>query len=106
MNKATRTVRCRHLLLTLSVLAALALSAAPAQAKRPVTVSCGQTITHSVKLADDLTLSPNSGLLIWSDNITLALNGHTIDGDVEFVNDCPPDQNCDVGVLNDGHNGV
>jgi large repetitive protein len=106
MNEATRTVRCRHLFLTLSVLAALALSAAPAQAKPLVTVSCGQTITHSVKLANDLTNCPNNGLLIGADNITLDLNGHTIDGDGEFVQDCPPDQPCDIGVGNDGHNGV
>jgi len=106
MNEATKTVSCKHLFLTLSLFAALALFAAPARANPPVTVSCGQTITHSVKLANDLTNCPNNGLLIGADNITLDLNGHTIDGDGEIVQDCPPDQPCDIGVGNDGHNGV
>src|SRR3954453_19115412 len=106
MNKATRTAKCRGLLLMLSGLGALALFSAPAQANPPVTVSCGQTLTQSVKLANDLSNCPNNGLLIGADNITLDLNGHTIDGDGEFVQDCPPDQPCDIGVGNKDHKGV
>jgi parallel beta-helix repeat protein len=89
-------------LLTLSVLAGLALISAPAQAKPPERVSCGQTLTHSVKLANDLTNCPNNGLLIGADNITVDLNGHTIDGDGKQVADCPPPPgpDCDVGVQN------
>lgn len=93
-------------LLTLSVLAGLALISAPAQAKPPERVSCGQTITHSVKMANDLTNCPNNGLLIGADNITLDLNGHTIAGNGELVKPCPKDEFCDVGLLNDGHDGV
>jgi parallel beta-helix repeat protein len=96
-------------LLTLSVLAGLALISAPAQAKPPERVSCGQTITHSVKMANDLTNCPNNGLLIGADNITLDLNGHTIDGDGKQVDNCPPPPgpDCDVGVQNAAdYNGV
>src|SRR4051794_16461620 len=106
MNQATRTVKCTRLLLTLSVGTALALSSAPAQAKPPVTVSCGQTITQSVKLANDLSNCPNNGLVIGADDVTVDLNGHTIDGDGEMVKHCSSDLSCDVGVLNDGHTGV
>jgi parallel beta-helix repeat protein len=93
-------------LVTLSVLAGLALISTPAQAKPPERVHCDQTLTHSVKLANDLTNCPNNGLLVAADNVTVDLNGHTIDGDGESVQDCPPDQPCDIGVGNNGHKGV
>ena len=104
MNNVTRTVNCKRLFLTLSVLAALALISAPAQAKPPETVSCGQTLTHSVKLANDLTDCPSNGLVVGADDVTVDLNGHTIDGDGELVADCPgfPGPDCDVGVQNTG----
>ena len=90
-------------LLTLSVLAALALFSAPAQAKPPEKVSCDQTLTHSVKLANDLTNCPNNGLVVGADDVTVDLNGHTIDGDGELVADCPfPGPACDAGVQNTG----
>jgi parallel beta-helix repeat protein len=38
--------------------------------------------------------------VIGTDDITLDLNGHTIDGDNALVDPCP------VGIANDGHNGV
>lgn len=103
MNKATRTVKCTRLLLTLSALAALALFSAPAQANQPERVHCGQTLTHSVKLANDLSNCPNNGLVVGADNVTVDLNGHTIDGDGQQVTDCPfPGPNCDAGVQNTG----
>jgi large repetitive protein len=84
-------------------LAALALFSAPAQAKPPVTVHCDQTLTHSVKLANDLTNCPNNGLVVGADDVTVDLNGHTIDGDGELVADCPfPGPACDAGVQNSG----
>jgi parallel beta-helix repeat protein len=43
-------------------------------------VSCGQTLTKSVKLANDLVNCPDSGLIVGASNITVDLNGHTIDG--------------------------
>jgi parallel beta-helix repeat protein len=87
----------------LAVATALA-TAGPAGAQ---TVTCGQVITKSTKVTNDLTNCPGNGLLIGADNITLDLNGHTIDGDEvahpgafeagirNGVHDGPP-----------GHNGV
>jgi hypothetical protein len=42
---------------------------------------------------------PNNGIAIGADNITLDLNGHTIDGDGRRVDSCPEDEDCDVDVL-------
>jgi parallel beta-helix repeat protein len=103
MKNVTRTVNCKRLFLTLSVLAALALFSAPAQAKPPVTVHCDQTLTQSVKLANDLSNCPNNGLVVGADNVTVDLNGHTIDGDGQQVTECPfPGPACDAGVQNTG----
>jgi parallel beta-helix repeat protein len=44
--------------------------------------------------------------VIGADNITLDLNGHTIDGDGELNEDCADDELCDVGVAIDGHTRV
>ena len=85
--------------------AALSLSlASSADAKTAVPVSCGETITTDTKLANDLTDCPENGIVIGADNITLDLNGHTIDG--TFVPEqCPPD--CESnGVLSEGHERV
>jgi large repetitive protein len=43
-------------------------------------VSCGQTITRSITLANDLVNCPASGLIVAADGVTVDLNGHTIDG--------------------------
>jgi len=43
-------------------------------------VSCGETITADTKLDTDLLDCPGNGIVIGADNITLDLNGHTIDG--------------------------
>jgi parallel beta-helix repeat protein len=47
----------------------------------PTTVACGQVITQSIKLANDLTNCPADGLVIGANNIKVDLHGHTIDGD-------------------------
>ncbi len=44
-------------------------------------VKCGDTITTDTTLHKDLVNCPNNGIIIGADNITLNLNGHTIDGD-------------------------
>ena len=44
-------------------------------------VGCGDTITTDTTLDSDLVNCPNNGIIIGADNITLDLNGHTIDGD-------------------------
>jgi parallel beta-helix repeat protein len=43
-------------------------------------VHCGQVITASIRLANDLADCPADGLLIGADRITVDLNSHTIDG--------------------------
>ena len=70
-------------------------------------VSCGDTITTNTTLDSDLLNCPNNGIMIGADNITLDLNGHTIDGDATLVDPCPEGETCDVGVDNSvGHSGV
>lgn len=69
-------------------------------------LSCGDTITVDTNLDIDLADCPNNGIVIGADDITLDLNGHTIDGDGEAFESCGEDEICDVGVLNDGHDGV
>jgi hypothetical protein len=63
-------------------------------------VRCGDTITADTTLDSDLVNCPNNGIVIGADNITLDLNGHTIDGDATPVDPCPEGEACDVGVVN------
>jgi large repetitive protein len=81
----------------------IALRADPALANH---VSCGDTITGSTRLDSDLVNCPNNGIVIGADNITIDLNGHTIDGDGEPFEQCSENEFCDVGVVNDGHAGI
>jgi hypothetical protein len=84
---------------------ALSLPLAPgAYASKADHVSCGQTITEDTKLANDLIDCPNKGIVIGADEVTLDLNGHTIDGDGldNLVEDCP-DFYCDTGIDNTSH---
>jgi len=46
----------------------------------PTTVSCGETLTKSTTLANDLIDCPVNGLVVGANGITIDLNGHTIDG--------------------------
>jgi nitrous oxidase accessory protein NosD len=62
-------------------------------------VSCGDTITADTTLDSDLIDCPNNGIVIGADDVTLDLNGHTIDGDGELREDCPEDEICDDGVV-------
>jgi len=85
--------------------AAAALSftlASGAHAERRVTGHCGQTITVDTTLANDLTDCPDKGIVIGADDVTLDLNGHTIDGDGAPVEQCA-DFSCDTGVDVTGH---
>ena len=70
-------------------------------------LECGDTITADTTLASDLVNCPNNGIVIGADDITLDLNGHRIEGDgTEFAGCGKGDDFCDVGVANDGHDGV
>ena len=61
--------------------------------------ACGDTITHSLTLRDDLRDCAADGLIIGADRITLDLNGHMIDGDAVVGGD-------DTGVRLDGRKHV
>ena len=80
----------------------LALGADQARASH---VGCGDTISSDTKLDSDLTDCPGNGIVIGADDITLDLNGRTIDGDGELG--CDEFYACDFGVDNTaGHDGV
>ena len=85
-------------------LAATALSlalASGADAKKAVALSCGDTITTDTKLANDLIDCPGDGIVIGADDITLDLNGHTVDGDDDRFGPV------DAGIDNTaGHEGI
>jgi parallel beta-helix repeat protein len=91
------------------LIVAIALSVALGSASGRAVVAqprCGATITVDTKLTRDLVNCPNNGLVIGADNITLDLNGHVIDRDDAEFTDCPPDEACDIGVLDFDHHGV
>lgn len=90
-------------ILALALTCSFAFSAGQASASH---VSCGDTITADTTLDSDLVDCPSNGILIGADDITLDLNGQTIDGDDEPFEPCPEDQPCDLGVLNEGHDAV
>ncbi len=69
-------------------------------------VSCGDTITVDTTLDSDLIDCPNNGIVIGANNVTLDLNGHTIDGDGKPIDQCPRTDLCDTGVANDGYNDL
>jgi parallel beta-helix repeat protein len=67
---------------------------------------CGDTIKTDTTLHKDLVNCPNNGILIGRDNITLDLNGHTIDGDGKPFAGCKKGEFCDIGVVDSRHDGV
>lgn len=86
------------------MVAGTAFSTASAHAAK-ATLHCGDTITTDTTLRADLVNCPGNGLVIGADNITVDLNGHTVDGD--NAAECPDDVPCDVGISNlAGHDGV
>ena len=101
----TRSGRLTSLgLILLLVFAAIVIGGESASAG--VAVACGDTITSDTTLDSDLTDCPNNGIIIGADDVTLDLNGHSIDGDGQLVDPCPEGEFCDVGVANDGHRGL
>jgi parallel beta-helix repeat protein len=92
-----KAVVSRVMVLALVVAGVTVLGSGPALASH---VSCGDTITTDTTLDSDLINCPNNGIVIGADNITLDLNGHTIDGDGTPVATCPEGEACDLGVDN------
>ena len=60
--------------------ALLTVGAGSALAKKPSSVSCGQVITHSIHLRNNLIDCPGPGLVIGADHIRVNLGGHLVDG--------------------------
>jgi len=86
--------------LAVAVAVALCGFAAPASATH---VQCGDTITTDATLDSDLIDCTGDGVVIGAGDITLDLNGHTIDGD-DTGPLCEP---ADGGVANpDGYDGI
>jgi parallel beta-helix repeat protein len=106
MQHAEQLLGPRYLLVPVAVLVVgcwLGLGADSASASH---VSCGATITADTTLDSDLVDCPNNGIVIGAGDVTLDLNGHTVSGNGERVKRCGKRQFCDVGLLNDGHDGV
>lgn len=100
-------VRTRIVSASAILAGALTLSASPALAtSAKTTVVCGQTLTHSVKLGNDLRNCPAGGLVVGADGITVDLNGHTIDGVVTTTADCNVRPFGTPGIDTGGHNGL
>jgi parallel beta-helix repeat protein len=59
------------------------------------TVSCGEIITQSTRLLNDLVNCGGYGLIVGEDGITIDLDGHVVDG-----------MGIDAGILNNGHDDV
>jgi parallel beta-helix repeat protein len=90
--------------LALTVVAVMGLSRADAAAKQ---LSCGDTIISDTTLENDLVNCPNNGVIIAADDVTLDLNGHTIDGDGTPDAACDPSTDfCDFGVAFESGDGV
>ncbi len=73
------TSALRAVVLAAAAAALLTVGASSALAKKQP-VSCGQVITHSIHLSNDLTDCPGDGLVIGADHIRVDLGGHVIDG--------------------------
>ncbi len=58
-------------------------------------VSCGQVLTQSTLVTNDLFDCPGNGLVVGANGITIDLNGHTVDG-----------ISLGVGILNNGFDAV
>ena len=77
-----RTLRETTLLARIAIAAAALaalLAPAPAVAKKPA-ISCGDVVTGTVKLESDLVDCPGDALIVGADDVTIDLEGHTIDG--------------------------
>ncbi|MGQ0576199.1 MAG: right-handed parallel beta-helix repeat-containing protein [Pseudonocardia sp.] len=71
------------------------------------TVFCGQVITVSTWVANDLTDCAGEGLVIGAPNIVLDLDGHTIDGpDYLTTNLSGQEGGFPAGIRNGGHDNV
>src|SRR4051794_18138743 len=90
-----------------AIVATLALSTTTAAARpAPTTVSCGQTVTQSVTVANDLTGCTGDGLIAGRAGITIDLNGHTLSGSASTECSDPSGQDVHFGVAITGYDHV
>ena len=66
-------------------------------AGRSAQLACGQVVTESVALANDLIDCPGNGIVVGADGIVIDGRGHLVDGRLADVS---------YGILLDGHSGV
>lgn len=106
--------------LAATAVAALILGVVPGVAQSPAAaeetpVSCGQVVTGSIKLANDLQCIETTGLIVGSSDTVIDLNGHRIEcKGVGYEGSCQgivnglstPDEEPEDGVLIEGHNNV
>ncbi len=90
-----------EVILAFALVAVAGLSGADAAAKK---LSCGETIT--AKLDSDLLNCPNNGIIVAANDVTIDLNGHTIDGDDALDKSCGKTEICDVGIASEGYDGL
>ena len=100
VRRSRARVVARAALLAVATAGLFAVTGGPALASH---VSCGDTINPETSLDSELVDCEHNGIVIGADDITLELNGHTIDGDGELKEACAEDETCDVGVVNEGH---
>lgn len=94
---AVRRIQRAILFTSAATLAATSIPLAASAASPATGVKCGQTITKSIRVANDLTNCPKDGLVIGAAGITIDLSGHSITG----VN-APGSE----GIADDGHGHV
>jgi parallel beta-helix repeat protein len=71
----------RSTALMAAIAAVIALGAGQASGAGPTTVVCGQVLTQSIHVGNDLSNCPADGLVIGANNIKVDLGKHVIDGD-------------------------
>ena len=73
--------------------------------RTPIAVHCGDIVTQSVRLADDLADCPADGLVIGADNVAVDLNGHTLSAAARQLSHRNPRRRTPSGksLQRDGH---
>lgn len=70
----------RKLLLAVLLLPLVWFVPSGAAGARPRALTCGMSVTHSIKLRADLACGVGNGLVVTRSNVTIRLNGHALTG--------------------------
>jgi large repetitive protein len=95
MRRSERVTGCWRRKAILVGLAACVTLALPASSVQADQAECGQVLTHSITLSNDLLACAGDGLVIGAGGITVDLNGHLVQG-----------AGLGAGVRNPGHHDV